>query len=1094
MYRRIGYKLAIFLVVGVTALAAEPAEAKKKKKKGKKASMTKITAGAPTLQYERFRRKIEFKVAEKREDQIRGIKRLLELGPPEKELPDLKFRLAELFYEKSRFYWFRGQEAGDKATTAKDKNQKAELLSDKKKNLRESKTWLVQALDIYKEIRDKFPKYERTPEVLFALGQSYWSEGRFQSAIEVYADLIRNFKKSPLVYEAWIAFGEYYFAEGQVNKALRSYENAAKDKRSRVYGFALYKQGWCYYNMSEWKKALRKFQATVIYSQLAEQLSGENKIALGREATKDYVLTFSHVGDARKARFKFADLLAEDNCKGKRCLKMLEQLAGLWYNEGYFDEAVTIYKQLITLNAKNTRNPYFQGRVVELIAKDTTKKKRAIRESKYLVELYQIAKKQVEQGGGGETAKDDIREAAILAETTLRRLAQVWNREAKKTRQPKTYDFAKTMYDEYLRLFPNTKYAYEMRFQLGDLFYKLEKFDKAAKMYETTVLADPKGKYLVDAANDNILAVEEHIKDLRIKTPKPANKPRKIHPQKQRLIKACDLYIQNVNVDNAPKKLKAKVPAKIVTVKFKAAKIYYDYSHYDVALGRFDKIVTNHPRADQAKFAANLVIDVYNLRKDWDRLYESAARYLKMADLIEGRAQLRQDLEKFAEYAKFALVQALEKRVQKERGDVRLVADKYEEFYQEFPRSENADKAVYNASVLRDKVGQKDRADELRRILLTKYKNSSLTAEVAFYVAKRDEDRTEYASAAKGYLNFARNHPGDKRARDAMYNAAVFFAGVGSVKLANKLRVEYLNKFGKTKGGEKEASELYYAIAKDLDQARRWREAVKRYDEYARKFPKTEKAWDARWREAQIRRTKLRQRSAADKLEKKLLGNFNYLVRKRKKVPENAKRYASQVAFKLVDEELGKYRRLRVRTPNLRNPKPFQKSLKEKAKARTKLIKQYTQVVTRYQQAESTISSLFRIAQSWDEFVSTLGKVPCPRGIPQEACMQIKEGIDQMAAPAREAAYAAYKTCVQKSTELNTFTRHSTLCVKALETLAPADFPPIVEKSLDYQAEPRIQNLQSNDLILDFDGYRAAEQKKPAVAKNGGEPAAPGGM
>ncbi|CAN0589512.1 unnamed protein product, partial [Laminaria digitata] len=201
-------------------------------------------------------------------------------------VPDLKFRLAELFYEKSRFYFFRGQEANDQSIRATSDNQKSQLVEDEKQNMRESKVWLTKAMDIYRELRERFPKYKRTPEVLFALGQSYWNEGRYQDSINVYRDLIVGFRDSPLVAEAWIAFGEYYFSEGDVNRALKSYQKAAADKRSRVYGFALYKQAWCYYNMSEWKEALRKFKATVFYSQLAEQLSGENKFALGREAQK----------------------------------------------------------------------------------------------------------------------------------------------------------------------------------------------------------------------------------------------------------------------------------------------------------------------------------------------------------------------------------------------------------------------------------------------------------------------------------------------------------------------------------------------------------------------------------------------------------------------------------------------------------------------------------------------------------------------------------------------------------------------------------------------------------------------------------------
>src|SRR5262249_34875276 len=150
-------------------------------------------------------------------------------------------------------------------------------------------------------------------------------------------------------------------------------------------------------------------------------------------------------------------------------------------------------------------------------------------------------------------AKNDVKEGAELAESTIRKLAQTWNQEAKKTRQPKTYDYAKTMYGDYLKLFPKSKFAYEMRFQLADLYYKLEQFNEAATEYEATVKADPKGQYLVEAANDNILALEEHLKDLKIKAPKPSDKPLEIHKEKQRLIDACDRYVQFVPADKADK-------------------------------------------------------------------------------------------------------------------------------------------------------------------------------------------------------------------------------------------------------------------------------------------------------------------------------------------------------------------------------------------------------------------------------------------------------------------------------------------------------------------------------------------------------------
>ena len=102
------------------------------------------------------------------------------------------------------------------------------------------------------------------------------------------------------------------------------------------------------------------------------------------------------------------------------------------------------------------------------------------------------------------------------------------------------------------------------------------------------------------------------------------------------------------------------------------------------------------------------------------------------------------------------------------------------------------------------------------------------------------------------------------------------------------------------------------------------------------------------------------------------------------------------MAFAQIDELLKDYKKIRIQAPNVKNPKPFQQSLADKAKAREKMIKAYTSIVTEYQQAESTVASLFRIAQCWDDFVGALTSVPCPRGVGDEVCQLIKQGIIQI--------------------------------------------------------------------------------------------------
>ena len=1046
------------------AVAAEPDPPR--------ATVLKITSGGPQLAYERFRRRVQVEVAEQREAQISALDRLLELGTDPEEVPDLKFRLAELYADKARDFFFQGQEKDDAIIRADADGEKAALEAEKAELLQASKDWALKALKVYADTRANHPDYPRMPEVLFALGQAHWTAGEKEAALKPYAELIREYPKSPLVAEAWIAFGEYYFDEGDVRKALQSYEKAAEDKRSRVYGFALYKQGWCHYNLARWREALRAFETTVLYSQMSEELSGENKIALGREAEADWVRTYVHVGTSKKARFELMRLLGVDECAG-RCVKLLEGLAGLWYEEGYFDASASVYRQVVELEPNSLRNPLRQGRIVDL-ADRMGDKKRTVRAAERLVEIFVAARARLE--ALPEDAEErlngasDIEEASIVSETTLRRLAQEWNKEARKTRQDETFARAETMYAAYLSVFPEAEASYGMRFQYADLLYKLERFDEAAKTYRAVVEARPEdGEHLAEAANDNILAVEEHLRDLRLRLPEDATEPAPLHPQHQRLVDAADRYLALVSAKEA----EATRPA----VQLKAARVFYAYNQFPEALGRFEAIVKATPRSEQAVVAANLVVDVHNLRQDWTKLYEAARRYLDTPELLEGRPKLQKELERFGEYAKFALVQADYEQAKAGAADLASVARAFEDFSREFPRSDNADEALFNASVILDRVGAKERASELRQRLLERYPDSPLRADVAYYVAKRLQERTAYGPASKALLRFAREFPEDERARDALYDASVLLAGTGRSAAAAKVREQYLDRYRRSD----DAEEVAFAIAADLERARRWRPALRAYAAFAKRHRGSPRRYDAMWREAKIRR-RLRDRRGAEKLEDKIWVTVRWLSKRRKPIPPNASRYASLVAIRRLEDDRRDYERMRIERPSLRNPRPFRISLRAKARARDRLIRRYTAVVTDYKQAEASLAALHHIARAWDDFGRDLAGLPCPRGVSGEVCQELKSQLETLALPVQDSAIEAYSACVKEANVLSTYTAEAQACAARLVELAPDRAPPMPEKVLPADARPRPAPPSHRALILEPSAAPAAEVAAEAVA------------
>jgi hypothetical protein len=87
-------------------------------------------------------------------------------------------------------------------------------------------------------------------------------------------------------------------------------------------------------------------------------------------------------------------------------------------------------------------------------------------------------------------------------------------------------------------------------------------------------------------------------------------------------------------------------------------------------------------------------------------------------------------------------------------------------------------------------------------------------------------------------------------------------------------------------------------------------------------------------------------------------------------------------------------------------------------------------------------------------------------------CEQLQAKLEERSAPARESALAGYRACVERSNELETFTRFSTRCAKRLEKLAPELAPPLLEKILEPASPPGPAPMDPHLLILD-DGGRA---------------------
>ena len=185
-------------------------------------------------------------------------------------------------------------------------------------------------------------------------------------------------------------------------------------------------------------------------------------------------------------------------------------------------------------------------------------------------------------------------------------------------------------------------------------------------------------------------------------------------------------------------------------IAYKAAKLYYDHHRYDEAVFRFSEIALNTPdhkfdNGDRAgEIAANLVLDSYNALGDYKKVNEWARRFYANDKLATGK--FREELAKVIEQSSFKLVSQLE-----EKNEYAAAAQAYLDFVKDFPRTQIADKALYNASTDFYKAHMLEKALATRELLFRNYPQSPLVPACQWANAEGYEAIGDFEHAAEAY-------------------------------------------------------------------------------------------------------------------------------------------------------------------------------------------------------------------------------------------------------------------------------------------------------------------------------------------------------
>ncbi len=1000
-------------------------------------------ASGPTLDFESFRKVMEVDISAKRREEIASLQKLIQLGGgSDTETPQWYFRLAELQWEESQYFFFEANRRDDKIIQLGKSSpaETARLQAEKKDLEGQTRRLQEQSVALYKAIVTRYPKFPRLDEVLYFLGENLSRRNpNDPDALKAYRALIERYPKSRYVPDAWMAFGEHYFDRanksdraGNLGRALEAYRKAAEYQESSVYGYALYKQAWVHYNLGHWSEALELFRGVIFFGELpTSTVPADKKLALVKEARKDYVRTYSHVGSAEGAYEEFRRVGGE-----KGWWDMLKSLAGVYFDEGKDRDAILVHHRLIQEKPLSVEAPFFQSRIVTSAGR-MGRKDAAVQQAHLFVKML----RDIEASAEGKDPKNAkvLADARRDAESTLRILAVQYHNEWKKTRDDPVAGFAAAVYHDYLEVFPNEPTAYEMRFFHAELLYALAQFEAAGAEYEQVALADIKalearpkpgeaaqkpGKFFKDALENAVFAYDLVAKKLDESEKRQASDPKKklpMAPARQKLAAACERYLKY-----QPK------GDKWVEVAYKLANLHYRHNDFVQATDLFNRIALDHPKHELAGYSANLVLDAYNLLGDWKSVNGWAKRFHGNRELLAAHPQLKDDLTRVIEQSAFKVIEDREKA-----KDYEAAAEEYLSFARDWPASRLAPSAYYNASVDYVRAHRLDKAMEIRDQVLQRYPNDPVAPKCLYDNAEAYEAIADFAQAAERYERYFHawkrtQGPGraavargrkaaraagsseqappaavyeEKKANDAIVNAAVFRAGLREWAKAEANSEAYLETW--PKGAD--APRIFLSLA-DLYGKRGHRsKELKQLEEYRQRFARDPEDWLA----AQQRIAEVYERSGNRSAARRTYEEaYAYWRPRRDRVKERGLGVVAQAIYLELEPEFVEYDRITLDVA----PQFLKGQLQVKGKKLKKLEESYGQVV-KLKQAEPAICALYRIGLGYRRFAQALHDAPVPREIRGKAALveEYKAQIAQVSQPLEAKAIEGFELATNAS-------------------------------------------------------------------------------
>jgi len=624
-------------------------------------------------------------------------------------LPDLQFRLAELYVEKSRYVYFLQveQRGGD---------NKGAIVSPETKLLKQ------KAVQLYNRLLREFPDFHDADKVTFYLAHEMRELGQFDEMLKTLNELIAKYPKSPLRLEAEQIIGDYYFDKTDLAEAEKHYQEILKFPQSPVHDLARYKLGWIRVNQQKFNDAVTFFEAAA-GSEPIPGVDSQKALNVKREALLDLVYSYTEARPPKGALAYFEKL---SDSRTTYALA-LDKLGNRYFIKQQYEWAIPALRKLMEIQPDPDLDIERAEKLYDSLKAAKGRVPTQQEDIKYLVRAAVDVKV--------DPFKDDAtrRKQLVELEELTRDLATQLQGLAQRTNDTKTYLQAASAYKEYLSLFRPEKYVRDIMHNRADALFAAHSFPEAARQFEELEMYEERAKNPAGAEAAAYGALLSHFSAL---------KPGEV--DRITAFEVADAR-QALKLDGA--KFIAKYPRNpnALTVKFNIARAFYDDGEFERSSQLFTAFAMEYPTQKDAPVAGKLALDGLRQLNDFKGIEETSRKFLSNGQLP---ATFLAEVRRFQSESKGEALGELALQSSAETGDV---VEGLLKVAAENKGGDIAEKALYGAFTAAREKKDYAKEREIGAKLLTDYPKTAYTSDVLATLGRHSAESGRFTEAAQWY-------------------------------------------------------------------------------------------------------------------------------------------------------------------------------------------------------------------------------------------------------------------------------------------------------------------------------------------------------